>query len=70
MTRPVGQRPESERSDWTEQDILTIPEAAGRLEQEIADVVAALAESSDSDEKSALKRRLRAIEASRERLAE
>lgn len=70
MTRPVGQRPESERSDWTEQDILTIPEAVGRLEQEIAEVVAALAESSDPDEKSNLERRLQAMEASRKRLAE
>lgn len=31
-------RPESERSDWTDLDLLTRDEAAERLEEEIAEV--------------------------------
>lgn len=70
MSRPVGQRPESERSDWTEQDILTIGEAAGRLAQEVQETVAALNATTDPVEIENLERRIRAMEASRKRLAE
>lgn len=59
MTR----RPESERSDWTEQDLLTREEAHGRLVAEIAetDVRLARLEESDAAERELLTARLRAL---------
>jgi len=69
MARPVGQRPMHERSDWTEQDLLTIEEAAGRLEQEMEETRGALAAAIDPDERANLARRLQAMEATKARFA-
>jgi hypothetical protein len=70
MTRPVGKKPLGELSDWTEQDLLTIDEARGRLAEEMAEARAALAVATSADEKEALERRIRAMEASLQRLEE
>jgi outer membrane murein-binding lipoprotein Lpp len=69
MTRPVGQRPMDERSDWTEQDLLTIDEASGRLEQEMQETREALAAADDPEERANLERRLQAMEATKARFA-
>ncbi|MGW3650152.1 hypothetical protein [Streptomyces sp. NPDC000878] len=57
--------PESERSDWTDLDLLTREEAHGRLLTEIADTDVRLAELGTDDEAEAerdlLQRRLRAL---------
>jgi hypothetical protein len=59
MTR----RPESERSDWTDLDLLTREEAYGRLVAEIAETDARLARlgASDGAERELLQTRLRAL---------
>ncbi|WP_406444485.1 hypothetical protein OHB00_46625 [Streptomyces sp. NBC_00631] len=59
MTR----RPESERSDWTDLDLLTREEAHGRLLAEIAETDARLAGPGPSDEaeRELLQTRLRAL---------
>lgn len=64
-------RPESERSDWTEMDLLTIEEAAGRLKEEITETEARLAELGDSDqaERELLEPRLRALREAVDELA-
>ncbi len=61
--RPVGRLPESERSDWTEQDLLTREEAHGRLVQEIDLVQTQLGDLGDGDkaERELLESRLRAL---------
>ncbi|KKD06313.1 hypothetical protein [Streptomyces sp. WM6386] len=59
----MSRRPESERSDWTDLDLLTREEAHGRLLAEIADTdvrLAALGES-DAAERELLQSRLRAL---------
>ncbi|MEV7890824.1 hypothetical protein ACWD3I_31820 [Streptomyces sp. NPDC002817] len=59
----MSRRPESERSDWTDLDLLTREEAHGRLLAEIADTdvrLAALGES-DAAERDLLQSRLRAL---------
>lgn len=66
--RPMGERPLDERSDWTEQDLLTVAEATGRLEQEMSATRGALEQATDPYEKELLERRLRAMQASKERL--
>ncbi|MBY8861004.1 hypothetical protein K7711_31325 [Nocardia sp. CA2R105] len=59
----VGRLPESERSDWTELDLLTREEAHGRLVEEIDLVRIRLGELGDGDqaERDLLESRLRAL---------
>ena len=56
-------RPESERSDWTDLDLVTRDEAYGRLQEEIGLTVSRLAElgADDSAERELLDTRLRAL---------
>ncbi|MFI6620774.1 hypothetical protein [Streptomyces sp. NPDC050528] len=56
-------RPESERSDWTDLDLLTRDEAYGRLQEEIALTARRLAElgAGDEAERELLATRLRAL---------
>ncbi|WP_406464021.1 hypothetical protein OH768_50180 [Streptomyces sp. NBC_01622] len=56
-------RPESERSDWTDLDLLTRDEAYGRLQEEIGLTVRRLAElgADDAAEHELLDTRLRAL---------
>jgi hypothetical protein len=56
-------RPESERSDWTDLDLLTRDEAYGRLQEEIALTDRRLAElgADDKAERELLDTRLRAL---------
>lgn len=56
-------RPESERSDWTDLDLLTREEAHGRLLTEIADTDVRLAAlgADDEAERELLQRRLSAL---------
>ncbi len=58
-----GRLPESERSDWTELDLLTREEAHGRLVEEIDQVGSRLNELGDGDaaERELLESRLRAL---------
>jgi hypothetical protein len=65
-------RPESERSDWTDLDLLTRDEAAGRLREEIAATVARLADAGDTDEteRAPLETRLRALREAVEELTD
>lgn len=46
----MSSRPESERSDWTDLDLLTREEAYGRLQQEITETEARLAAFGDADQ--------------------
>ncbi|WP_328675573.1 hypothetical protein OG226_05565 [Streptomyces sp. NBC_01261] len=46
----MSRRPESERSDWTDLDLLTRDEAYGRLQEEIGLTVRRLAELGPDDE--------------------
>ncbi|MFA1546058.1 hypothetical protein [Actinomadura chokoriensis] len=57
--------PESERSDWTDQDLLTRHEAGERIRAEIAETEALLdaADPPRADERAALERRLAALRA-------
>jgi cell division FtsZ-interacting protein ZapD len=59
----MSRRPESERSDWTDLDLLTREEAHGRLVKEIAASEARLAELGEADgaERELLDTRLRAL---------
>ncbi|MEV0912017.1 hypothetical protein [Streptomyces hokutonensis] len=59
----MSRRPESERSDWTDLDLLTRDEAYGRLQEEIGLTVGRLAElgADDSAERELLDTRLRAL---------
>ncbi|MGW2523569.1 hypothetical protein ACWC09_42625 [Streptomyces sp. NPDC001617] len=59
----MSRRPESERSDWTDLDLLTREEAHGRLVAEIAETDVRLAELGESDqaERDLLRSRLRAL---------
>jgi predicted nucleic acid-binding Zn-ribbon protein len=66
--RPVGARPESERSDWTEQDLLTIEEALPRLRDAIAEAEAEAAAVTDPDQRDLLERRIAAMYEARKRL--
>jgi hypothetical protein len=67
----MSRRPESERSDWTDLDLLTREEASGRLVAEIAETEARLAELGDSDraERELLEPRLRALREAVDELA-
>lgn len=64
MTR----RPESERSDWTDLDLLTRDEAAARLQAEIAETEPRLA-AAEPAERELLEARLRALRAAADDLA-
>jgi BioD-like phosphotransacetylase family protein len=66
--RPVGHRPEADRSDWTEQDLLTREEALPRLEEAMAEVEAELESEQDPTARSAIAERLAAMNAIRDRL--
>lgn len=59
----MSRRPESERSDWTDLDLLTREEAHGRLLAEIAETDVRLSELGESDraERELLQSRLRAL---------
>ncbi|WP_433632218.1 hypothetical protein [Nocardia sp. CA-120079] len=59
----MSRKPESERSDWTELDLLTREEAYGRLQEEIGEVQARLPElgAADAAERELLETRLRAL---------
>ncbi|MEV4235346.1 MULTISPECIES: hypothetical protein [unclassified Nocardia] len=59
----MSRKPESERSDWTELDLLTREEAYGRLQEEIGEVEARLPElgAADAAERELLETRLRAL---------
>ncbi|MEV5835254.1 hypothetical protein [Nocardia sp. NPDC052112] len=59
----MSRKPESERSDWTELDLLTREEAYGRLREEIGEVEARLPElgAADAAERALLETRLRAL---------
>ncbi|MGW2048881.1 hypothetical protein ACWCPF_27410 [Streptomyces sp. NPDC001858] len=59
----MNRRPESERSDWTDLDLLTREEAHGRLRAEITETDARLAALGDADraERELLRTRLRAL---------
>jgi hypothetical protein len=64
-------RPEYERSDWTDLDLLTRREAFGRLQEEIASTAARLAALDDTDEaeRGLLRSRLRALREASDELA-
>lgn len=59
----MSRRPESERSDWTDLDLLTRDEAYGRLQEEITLTARRLAELGPGDEaeRELLDTRLRAL---------
>jgi len=63
-------RPAEERSDWTEQDLLTVEEALPRLEEAIAELNSEVATTTDPRSRTELERRLTAMTAARERLAD
>jgi hypothetical protein len=64
----MSRRPESERSDWTDLDLLTREEAAGRLKEEIADIEPRLGEAGPA-ERDLLETRLRALREAADELA-
>ncbi|TDV56000.1 hypothetical protein [Actinophytocola oryzae] len=59
----MSRRPESERSDWTDLDLLTREEAAGRLRDEIAELEPRLSRLAEEDgaERELVESRLRAL---------
>ncbi|MBE9373297.1 hypothetical protein IQ251_02445 [Saccharopolyspora sp. HNM0983] len=66
----MNRRPESERSDWTDLDLLTRDEAAERLREEIAEIEPRLAElPADDAERALLEARLGALRAVHDDLA-
>lgn len=66
--RPVGARPEEGRSDWTEQDLLTLDEALPRLESAIAEIEQEIDAAADPEAKKKLNERLAAMHAARDNL--
>jgi hypothetical protein len=66
--RPVGARPQEERSDWTEQDLLTVDEALPRLLDAIAEAEAEAEASTDPAERDETNRRLEAMYEARRHL--
>lgn len=65
----MNTRPPSERSDWTEQDLLTREEALPRLDEEIAEVTNQLSSTTDQPTRDLLQRRLTAMDTIRNHLA-
>ncbi|MER5436571.1 hypothetical protein [Streptomyces sp. NPDC002588] len=68
----MSRRPESERSDWTDLDLLTRDEARGRLLAEIAETEVRLAGlgTADEAERELLLSRLRALREAAEDLTD
>ncbi|MFE6821031.1 hypothetical protein [Streptomyces sp. NPDC057690] len=68
----MSRRPESERSDWTDLDLLTREEAHGRLLTEIAETDVRLAgpDAGDEAERELLRTRLRALREAAEDLTD
>ncbi|MFE7792760.1 hypothetical protein [Streptomyces sp. NPDC057460] len=64
----MSRRPQSERSDWTDLDLLTREEAAGRLRAEISETQERLAGTGDA-ERALLEARLRALREAADELA-
>lgn len=69
--RSLGRRREEDRSDWTEQDLLTTDEAVPRLDQAIAEVTRELEAAgadggADDGARTELRRRLDAMHRARE----
>ena len=67
----MNSRPESERSDWTDLDLLTRAEAADRLREEIDETESRLAaiDPGEGAERDLLTARLRALHAVRSDLS-
>ncbi|GAA4009017.1 MULTISPECIES: hypothetical protein [Streptomyces] len=67
----MSRRPESERSDWTDLDLLTREEASERLRTEITETETRLAELGDGDraERALIEPRLRALREAVDELA-
>jgi hypothetical protein len=65
----MSTRPESERSDWTDRDLLTLSEALPRLELAIAELTSEL-DAADPGARDELRRRLAALQAARDDLRE
>jgi len=66
----MSRRPESERSDWTDLDLLTRDEATERLREEIAEIEPRLAGAGvDPAERELLESRLRALREAVDELA-
>jgi hypothetical protein len=63
----MSRRPESERSDWTDLDLLTREEAADRLREEITETEARLGDA-DPAGRELLETRLRALREAAEEL--
>ncbi|HVW42458.1 MAG TPA: hypothetical protein VHC18_14010 [Amycolatopsis sp.] len=66
--RPVGARPEADRSDWTEQDLLTVDEALPRLVEALHEAESELAATEDPDARAALTDRIATMRRVRENL--
>ncbi|WP_284742401.1 hypothetical protein [Amycolatopsis sp. RTGN1] len=64
----MSRRPEAERSDWTDLDLLTRDEAAGRLREEIAEIEQTLGDTTGA-ERELLDTRLRALREAADDLA-
>jgi hypothetical protein len=62
-------RPDPNASDWSDLDLLTVEEAVERLAAEIAVTTTDLAELPEGPAQVAARRRLRLLEAARERVA-
>lgn len=66
--RPVGARPEADRSDWTEQDLLTRQEALPRLEEAITEATAQFECERDDRARETIALRLQAMQVARDAL--
>jgi hypothetical protein len=64
----MSERPQVGRSDWTEQDLLTVDEALPRLERAIAEVAGEATAATDPAERELVERRLSAMNDARARL--
>lgn len=68
MDRPVGEHSHADRSDWTEQDLLTRQEALPRLREAIAEIISEMEWVSDETARAALAVRLAAMRSAERRL--
>lgn len=66
--RPLGARPPADRSDWTEQDLLTRHEALPRLESAIEEADAEYQAAQDATARELIGRRLDAMRMVRQTL--
>jgi hypothetical protein len=69
MVRPFEERPEADRSDWTEQDLLTRAEALPRLREAIEEAAAVYTAEQDSAARREIGARLDAMRGAYERLS-